>query len=109
MDDNPYYTWPLAQAEVGDSTDWEVARHVSLKKWRQIADGDSYSYPTGCKCGYCFVAMNITDETPPHCCTICPVHHDRPRWCTNANLNVANPHDAVRWLENLEHPEEELA
>ena len=61
------YTYKDALEEVGSSTSWEDARVSSIKKWEQIASGDTESYERGDLCGFCIVKHNRGEN-----CSQCP-------------------------------------
>lgn len=53
-----HYTLYDAKKEIGNSTDYELARKVSIKKWKEIIKyGEGYYYITQ-DCGYCLVREN---------------------------------------------------
>ena len=93
------YTIHNAREEIGNSLNWELARQVSLKKWRQIASGDEETYKPRADCGYCFVASNSFGTTDR--CLDCPANHIC--W----EIEVWSPTQIIETIEDLEHPEED--
>lgn len=104
----PGYTEEQARIDISLSTDWERARKVSLKHWRQLASSDPYvgTYAPGDPCGYCFVATNHAVEANAlHyaiACNFCPAFDI----CNNVDLNKVDPNDMIAAIENLKHTEE---
>ena len=92
------YTIDDARAEVGDSLDWELARKVSLKKWRQIESGDEESYTHRENCGYCFVSDNHFDSDR---CLNCPTDGI----CRHV-IDAWSPAQIIEAIEAIEHPKE---
>jgi len=104
-DDKHKYTVQDARAEVANSTDWEIARLVSIKKWTQIAtQHDWNTYAARTICGYCLVLDNRIPRAPGclRPCHKCPARHI----CITIDLTETNPHDMVTALASLKHPEE---
>jgi len=53
-----HYTFDDAKKEVGNRTDWAIAREVTVKKWEEIAKSENEYYWRLRECGFCFVARN---------------------------------------------------
>lgn len=104
------YTPEDAENEVGDSTDWEVGRRASIKKWLQTIqdmetqmardypaiDTAKLSYGIFKQCGFCFVVDNNTALAEAGCGG-CPAS----KIC-RALQEVKGLDDAKRVLQDLE-------
>ncbi len=101
------YTEAQARIDVDLSLDWELARKVSLKKWRQIAsqDPDDTTYTPNNRCGYCFVAKNHAVGAKANffasACSFCPAIDI----CTEVDLHEVDPGPMIAAIEILQHTE----
>ena len=92
------YTFKDAGAEVGASTDWEVGRRASIKKWEQIAAGDEEAYVRTRACGMCFVCSNRALGCSSDNCPAYPI--------CDVGLGSADPQTVIDALKQLELPKE---
>lgn len=102
------YTFEDARAEVGKSTDWEMGRRASIKKWEQIAAGDEETYLRGDSCGMCFVVENQAGQDS---CAYLSGDLDAPECpalpICDAGLGPAEPQEVIDALKQLELPRSE--
>jgi len=69
-----HYTLKQAQKEISNSTDYKLAKRVSIKKWKEIVKYGQRYYGIGDECGFCLVSRNILFEKGMRAfgCRVCP-------------------------------------
>ncbi len=88
------YTVDDARKEVRDSTSWEDGHAPSLRKWKQLSEGDTISYPESTPCGFCLVAANLGLWLAGGHCGECPAVYP-------CRMRDAVPGDVLRALQEL--------